>query len=240
MRAHHITRTPAILLPMQTDPIDEWRRLSALYSEMGDIEIEELADQINDLTPAAQDVLRDELKKRCISLDPSEHGQLATASDGGAEMHWQPERGTGADPEADSSDESRSRDYTWKVALCRCESLDAAARIEMLRRAGIESWIQRPDTRFVVPWLETGVGDIQINVAADQLDRAQTIAALPIPQNILEQLKEQAETPEYEIPTCPQCGAPDPTLESVEPSNNWLCESCDHTWSDPIAENTPQ
>ena len=55
---------------MPQTPVEEWRRLSALYSEMGDIEIEDLADQLNDLTPTAQQVLRDELKKRGISNNP--------------------------------------------------------------------------------------------------------------------------------------------------------------------------
>jgi hypothetical protein len=232
----HCSPTPAILLPMPQDPVEEWRRLTALYSEMGDIEIEELADQINDLTPAAQDVLRDELKKRGIASGPA---ASAPSPDHDGEIHWEKEQDNAA--EGDSSEEGASRDYTWKVALCRCESLDeAAARSEMLRRARIDSWIQHSGTRFIVPWLETGVGDFQINVAADQLDRAQTIAARPIPQDILDELKEQAAIAEFELPTCPKCGAADPILESVEPSNNWLCESCENTWSDPIPENSPQ
>jgi hypothetical protein len=52
---------------MQTDPAEEWRRLTRLYSEMGDIEIEDLADQIDNLTSTAQDVLREELKKRGLT-----------------------------------------------------------------------------------------------------------------------------------------------------------------------------
>jgi len=209
---------------MPTDPLEEWRRLSALYNEMGDIEIQELADQINDLTPTAQDVLRNELKKRRISTEAND-----------PVVHWHQEHGTAADTDLDVSEEEGVLDYTWKVGLCRCESLEeAAARSEMLRRAGIDSWVQRPGARFVVPWLELGVGDIQINVGADQLEQAQTIIEKPIPQDIIDQLNEEAAAPQYEIPTCPKCGAPDPILESVEPSNNWLCESCDHTWSDPI------
>ena len=54
----------AILLPMQEDPMEEWRRLTALYGEMGDIEIRELTSQINNLMPIAQQILRDELKKQ--------------------------------------------------------------------------------------------------------------------------------------------------------------------------------
>ena len=44
---------------MPVDPLEEWRRLSALYSEMGEIEIRDLVAQINDLTPTAQQILRD-------------------------------------------------------------------------------------------------------------------------------------------------------------------------------------
>jgi hypothetical protein len=46
---------------MQPDPVEEWRHLTALYIEMGDLEIRELATQINDLTETAKQILRDEL-----------------------------------------------------------------------------------------------------------------------------------------------------------------------------------
>jgi hypothetical protein len=35
-------------------------------------------------------------------------------------------------------------------------------------------------------------------------------------------------------PVCPQCGAADPVLESVDPTNEWRCESCDHVWRDEV------
>ncbi len=223
---------------MPQDPIEEWRRLTALYGEMGDIEIQQLADQINDLIPSAQQILRDEIKKRGLSEEPSQTSSRLP-SNNGAFVRWEKEQDTAADRNLDLSDEPI--DYTWKVALCRCESLDeAAARGEMLRRAGIDSWIQRPGSRSVVPWLELGVGDIQLNVAADQLEQAQNILLQPIPQDILDQLKEEDAEPAYELPACPRCKSPDPTLESVEPSNNWLCESCGYTWSDPLPDAAQQ
>ena len=220
---------------MPVDPMEEWRRLTQLYSEMGDLEIRELASQINDLVPAAQQVLRDELKKRGFTqrLPPEAQrtGQFGEA------VHWQQEDDTAADRDEEGSEED-SRGYTWKIALCRCETRDeAAARSEMLRRAGIESWIQTSASRFVVPWLETGVGDNQVNVAADQLDHARTILAQPIPQEIIDQLKAEATAPAFEFPRCPRCQAEDPILESVDPSNNWLCESCGHSWSDPLPDS---
>ena len=222
---------------MQTDPMEEWRRLTSLYGEMGDVEIRELADQIGDLTPNAQQILRDELKKRGWSNDGPKPA-AASRGENDAVVRWDQEQDTAADGYGEMSGGDQASDYSWKVALCRCDSLDeAAARGEMLRRAGIDCWIQRPGARSVVPWLELGVGDIQINVAADQLEQAKLIVAQPIPQAILDEVSEQNATPAYEAPVCPKCRATDPTLESVEPSNNWLCESCGYAWSDPIADS---
>ncbi len=222
---------------MQQDLMEEWRRLTALYGEMGDIEIRDLADQINDLTPNAQQILRDELKKRGVSEKHSSGPAQGKRDDDSAAVHWDGREDSDLDPNGDAS-ETGAPEYTWKTGLCRCDSIDEAAqRGEMLRRAGIECWVQRPGSRFVVPWLEIGVGDIQINVAADQLDQARAVVSQPIPQDIIDQVKEEESTPAYEIPVCPKCGAADPTLESVELSNNWLCESCGQTWSDPVPDS---
>ena len=221
---------------MQSDPMEEWRRLTALYSEMGDIEIRDLAAQINDLTPTAQQIFRDELKKRGITERPAARNDSLPQSNASA-TQWQ---STTEDPDLNPVEDAEAGDpeYTWKVALYRCDSEDEAdMRCEMLRRAGIDSWLQGRGSRFVVPWADhLGPGDIQINVAADQLEQALAIVAQPIPQDIMNEQKELQSAAAYEIPRCPRCKAEDPTLESVEPSNNWLCESCGHTWSDPIPD----
>ena len=226
------SRQPAILLPMQSDPLEEWRRLTALYSEMGDIEIRDLAAQINDLVPAAQQILRDELKKRGIP-----ERSAASASDASSASQWHSNT-QGLDRSlSEDADNEVDTEYTWKTGLCRCDSIDEALqRSEMLRRAGVESWAQRPGSRFFVPWLDIGEGDIQLNVAADQLEHARAIISQPIPQDIIDELREQQAASAYEVPRCPRCKAEDPTLESVEPTNNWLCESCGHSWSDPIPD----
>lgn len=217
---------------MQTDPAEEWRRLTQLYSEMGDIEIEDLADQIDNLTPTAQDVLREELKKRGLTKAHQESAESSgpAPSQRLANVNW--ETATYRDRFGSQRDEDDgSHHYTWKVPLCDCETTIEARRIAvMLQRAGIDTWIQATGG--------SGLGGPRILVAADQLDQAQLIAAQPVPQDILDEEKELETAPAYELPVCPQCGAPDPTLESVEPTNTWLCESCDHTWSDPITENS--
>lgn len=221
---------------MQQDPMEEWRSLTALYGEMGDIEIREFAGQISDLTPNAQQILRDELKKRGISetISVQDHGSSDTDN---SLIHWDGREDSDLDPDNNAS-EVAAAEYTWKTGLCRYDSIDEAAqRCEMLSRSGIETWVQRPESRFNIPWIDgPGVGDLQINVAADQLDRARTVIAQPIPQDIIDEVKQEEQTPAYEIPVCPKCKAEDPTLESVEPTNNWLCESCGYTWSDPIPD----
>jgi tRNA(Ile2) C34 agmatinyltransferase TiaS len=71
----------------------------------------------------------------------------------------------------------------------------------------------------------------RVVVAADQLEQAREIAARPIPQEIIDEFNAPPE--EYKPPVCPKCGAEDPVLESADPVNSWLCESCGEQWSDP-------
>jgi hypothetical protein len=71
-----------------------------------------------------------------------------------------------------------------------------------------------------------------ILVAADRLEDARAIIAQPIPQDIIDESKERPQP--YVPPTCPKCRAEDPTLESLDPIDSWLCEDCGARWiSDP-------
>jgi hypothetical protein len=216
---------------MPQDPMEEWRRLTALYSEMGDLEIGDLVDQINDLTPNAQQILRDELKKRGIAEAPSTDVSKPLPNSS-ASVRYEPEYYRSQFGDIPSEDDG-PHEYTWKTPLCELET-DAEARefAEALRRSGIDSWIRRPSSRYL------DMIAYQINVAADQLEQARAVIAQPIPQDIIDGMKEEEVATAYEIPVCPKCCAEDPTLESVEPTNNWLCESCGHTWSDPIPDPT--
>jgi len=220
---------------MQADSLEEWRRLSALYGEMGDIEIQELARQINDLTPTAQEVLRDQLKKRGIESQPGDRpfASLSKQSkDRRTVSHFVPASAEG-NGSAEEIEAETPVEFSWKTLLCECSEMpEARAIARVLMAAGIESWSERSTQAYAE------AGGPKVVVAADQLDHAQHILEQPIPQNILEEERELQNAPQYELPTCPNCGAPDPILESVEPSNNWLCESCDHTWSDPVENST--
>ena len=78
------------------------------------------------------------------------------------------------------------------------------------------------------------VGNLQVLVAADQLDDAREIAARPIPQDVVDESRQ--EVPEYIPPKCPKCGAEDSVLESAEPTNSWLCEACGKQWTEPAMD----
>ena len=213
---------------MRTDPFEEWRRLSQLYREMSDEELHELDADFAGLTEQAQQILRDEMKTRGLTR-PRPASVEANLSERSAALAWD----SSADaPKAEDGVEESGLpcEYTWKTLLCECNDSDEAWQLrEALRQAGIESWIDGQGYRIV-----EGINYPRILVAADQLEQAREIAARPIPQAIVEQSRMPPE--EYNPPVCPKCGAEDPLLESVDPVNSWLCESCDHQWTDPVEE----
>ncbi len=211
---------------MQSNPTQEWQRLSSLYAEMSDGELEELAAGFSDLTEFAQPILRDELKKRGLG-DPSAI-QAAAKQSKTSFAGWRKP----ADPQSEeevADDAKTAVAYTWKTPLCERDTYEEAWQLAaMLRRAGIESWPDTPGSTFGTRSVAENV--VRILVAADQLEDARAVIAQRIPQDIVDESREKPE--DFVPPTCPKCGAEDPTLESVDPTNSWLCESCGAQWSD--------
>jgi ribosomal protein L37AE/L43A len=214
---------------MQGNPAADWQRLTEHYRAMSDEELLELAAAIVDLTETAQQVLRGEMNYRRLDL-PSTAVDAPNPSDPPALRRWASSVDRDAGPvESSSLDEDNlSREFTWKTTLCECEDRKQAWQIyEVLRQAGVESWIEQPGSRYS---LESSYP--RVLVAADQLDEAREIAARPVPQEIIE--LSQIDLLQFEAPKCPKCGAEDPVLESVEPTNAWLCEACGAQWADPV------
>ena len=209
---------------MLHNPEQDWRRLTALYGEMSEQELRDLAACINDLTEMAQQVLRDELRKRGFDS----HRLSAGIAKDSARL-IAPRSHPGVDLPAAQATQLKSdlpREYTWKTLLCECDEREQAWQIfEVLRQAGIESWIQGPNLNYA---FDTRCP--QVLVAADQLELAREIAARPIPQEIID--LSRMVVPEFHTPACPACGTPDPVLEEVDPANIWRCETCGKTWTD--------
>ena len=214
---------------MQTDPLTDWQRLTEHYRAMWDDELLNLAADADDLTEMARQVLKDEMRKRGLELPRADSS--ATLPAGPAQR---PVTGTadaqedepGAD---DAPEDGLPVEYTWKTELCECGTREEAWQVfEMLRRAGIESWIGDPSSRFS----SLDMTGHKVLVAADQLDQARLVAAGPVPQDIIDESQPSAPE-EYALPVCPKCGVEDPLLDGVDPVNSWECEACGHKWSDP-------
>jgi hypothetical protein len=210
---------------MFDDTIADWQSLTKLYGEMSDGELLDLDAQLTDLTDVAQQVLRDEMKKRKLSAPrPADHAPKPSERI----APWDRDNESSTD-DAESDQSDQPCEFTWKTFLCECSNGEEAAPIRLaLWRAGIESWIEGPGFKVSMDILNP-----RILVAADQLDQARQIIAQPIPQSIVDECK--IETPEFEFPVCPKCGAEDPVLESADPVNSWLCEECGARWT----EQTP-
>ena len=206
---------------MRIDPFEEWRRLTELYREMSDEELYELDADFAGLTEQAQQILHDEMKTRGL-VRPRPANVEAEIS---AASAWDSSAGA---PKAEDGAEENALpcEYTWKTLLCECNDSEEAWQLrEALRQAGIESWIEGSGYRVAAE-----ASYPRILVAADQLEQAREVVSRPIPQAIVEQSRMPPE--EYNPPVCPRCGAEDPLLEGVDPVNSWLCESCDHQWTD--------
>ncbi len=216
---------------MEINPAEDWHSLTEHYRAMLDGELEQLAESFDDLTGTAKEVLRSEMRNRGLD-EPGAARQAAGRTEQDAPERWastvDPDAVAGESSDPEQDEDSASRDYTWKTLLCECETTDQANQIrEMLRRAGIDSWVEKPGSRW-------SVSTPRVVVAADQLEQAIEIARQPIPPDIVEQ--STVEVPEYESPKCPQCGAEDPVLESAEPTNSWLCEACGKQWTEPAVD----
>jgi hypothetical protein len=216
---------------MQIDPGTEWQRLTRLYGEKGDEELLELGDDFGNLTEVAQQVLRDELKKRSLATPQEAKPEPAPArqpafgrwSQAAAEPDSLGEEEEDGNP--GNQQDYRPREYTWKTLLRTCDTQEEAWQIsEVLKRANIDSWIEAPAQGSL------DVTGPRVVVAADQLEEALAIAARPIPQDIIDQSKTPVE--DFHPPTCPRCGAADPLLEDIDPCNQWKCEACGAEWKD--------
>lgn len=204
---------------MQNDPAQEWQRLTRLYGEMSDEELQNLAASFTDLTEFAQPILREEMRK-CGLGDPA----AVTQSRRFAGSQSAP-----SDPE--ESPRNDDEEEVPRAYLCECEGADQINQLrEALRRAGVDSWVDS---------LSAALGRVQesqtarIFVPGDQLAVAREVASRPMPQDIIEESKIKVE--DFVPPICPKCGAEDPLLESVEPTNTWRCENCGAQWTDSAA-----
>ena len=243
------------MLPMQANPIDDWQRLTAHYRELNDDELRELAADFNDLTEIARQALRSEMQSRGLgnpesvsaapelphtvsnAPKPSLHDYVSENTDsivGRAALAFGARQ---PDLVPDTPDAGAKVDgpieYTWKTLLCECDTSQQANELsEALKQAGIESWIEGPRPSAYSAYASLDLANPRVLVAADQLDQARAVAAQPIPAETLN--ASDTDVPDFTPPSCPNCGAPDPVLEGVDPANSWKCEQCGRQWTESV------
>jgi hypothetical protein len=219
---------------MQNDPFAERQRLGEVYSKMYDDELINLAIDASDLTATAQEALRQEMRNRGLG-EPQEAIKARTIPEPRLERRAPMIGNQGGASQLildsrDAHDESTGpQEFTWKTLLCECETAEQARQLsEMLKRAGIESWVEGPGSYSRYSGLN--LANPRVVVAADQLEDAQRILSQPIPEEIVDESK--TTLPEFALPVCPKCGAADPALEGVDPFNTWRCEACGCQWTE--------
>jgi hypothetical protein len=137
---------------MEIDRGAEWQRLREHYGAMDDEDLLRLGADFANLTEIAQQMLRDELRVRGLG-DPTNKQDAVRREelDRDNPLGWTSEAAL-AEAEAaarerrglvEDEPEKITHEYTWKTLLCECVDYDHAWQTyEVLRRAGIESWIE--------------------------------------------------------------------------------------------------
>jgi hypothetical protein len=192
---------------------EQYRELAARYRDYGDIELQDLSANADDLTEIAQQALAAEMQSRNLSPKVKEAPRR--------------ER-----PIVDTADMPSLRDF---AALAPDECVwefphvaDAAAASRALAAEGVESVV-----------IEDGgvVGDMRpprLVVGPADIEQAEQVLSRPIAAEFRDP-GDQAED-FYAQPVCPLCSAEEPLLDAVDPTNQWRCEACGHVWIDALVE----
>jgi hypothetical protein len=214
--------TPAARQPvhptMGPNEMRELQRCREHYTLLADEDLEDLVAGYGDLTPMAQQALRDEMLQRGF-------GDLEDQ----AEAHGDELDDDGHDPEnpllASAELHAQNTDTNeWWVRVVETDDSELAKQYAIMLSSA----------RILYRWRTAPSGGQFIEAAADQAEEALRVLAQPIPQSVIAESKEDVS--EFEMPHCPRCRNQEPTLIGAEPSNQWLCESCGHQWNEPVAE----
>jgi hypothetical protein len=202
---------------------EEPARLAQLYAAMPDAELEKVASYPDSLTDAARSAVAAELLRRDLHVEPA--------------------------PPA-GYDEA---EYRSLVTIRKYRDLPEALLAKgSLESAGIECQLV-DDNMVRMDWFISNLlGGVKLGVRPEDVEAANEILSLPIP-DALE--IEGAET--YEQPRCPNCGSLEATFEELNkpvayvsawvglplPVHRaaWRCHACGRQWedTDPDAAHQP-
>jgi hypothetical protein len=189
-----------------SDPMEEWQRLRSLYAEMSEMELLELKEAFDDLTETAQGSLRDELRKRQL-WDLPIPPEAAPKGRGTRSLEDLYLAGTIV-REYDTVKEAKLAAFVLELAQIEAAVVDGKASFDL-----------RPPS---------------VRVAPEDVERADALLAQPISAEIRADFEAMLHEPDFELPACPRCASEGALLEGVEPTNQWRCEDCGHSWKDTV------
>jgi hypothetical protein len=186
---------------------DEYRRLEELYGEMSDSRLQDMADQVGDLTYLAQQVLRAEVSKRGLDKQaPDVSPEDDIPSDIGLTGIW------------------RAKDPT-----------KARSIIDILKSAGIPACMVPEKVEFTDGGFEDWV-DIKV-VQSDQGRAYELLRQYFPPEQESEERLEEDNEHVAVCPTChsPEIVFQSLNIEpapGAAAKYNWTCDACGYQWED--------
>ncbi len=203
------------------DPEAERQRLTKLYADLSDLELQEVGSEPTALSEWAFGALRDEMAKRGLDW-PGKGASLAALQ----EAAWV------------KTDESGNVPEVLRVYR---DMTDALTDRMVLEGAGIECYLFN-ENMVRLDWLWSNLlGGVKLVVREKDVEESQRL----LEQNVSETF-DLGGAGQYEQPRCPKCGSMDVSFEGLMkrvagaglflglPINvkmtGWNCNSCEHQW----------
>lgn len=213
----------------------EWIKLAEIYAQKYDDELLDLAEEFDELTSIAQQVLQAELKSRNLSLPQTavEASPVPKIEKADLEQY-----------------QLMGREGVTPRIPVRGYATEAEARAAgyLLERAKIQNWVESAETvrmQSQLPRISTlyrhevfGAEWIAylLVVSMDDVDKISKVVPDVLPPELVEEMKQ--DVGEFVAPRCPECGSDqvmlDPSVTAEENVNHWLCDACEHQWQEKL------
>jgi hypothetical protein len=219
---------------------NEANRLTELYANMAEGELEKVASESYELTEIAREALRIEIQKRGLDF---------------AIREQRPEKIVEPVVEETKEEGYYDADFQKLVFLRRFRDLPEAMLAKgTLASSGIEGYFVDDNIVRMDWFISNLIGGVKLMVRPEDLEAANDLLSQPIPEGI-----DYGGDEQFEQPKCPKCSSIDITFEELnKPLSyasawvgfplpvshpNWKCESCGAKWveeEDSAQEGGPQ
>jgi len=238
-----------------TNQADAYRKLQDLYTEMSDSRIESMAENIEDLTEIAQQVLRAEISKRGLDAQPQDAAPIEIArrslqselSDPVTPFHTPRHEADLFDSKENPADPNERGKVIPQldphaydpVAIWVVPDSEKARQIMgILDTAGIKCFLGPENVENVDEFKGDYEGGVEIKVMKFQARFAQDGLRRVVPP---EPDEKSSVEEEFSI-SCPKCNSPDVVFQGLVEEegknsaavakNSWACDACGHQWKD--------